>query len=105
MAQTGESERQLHARGQRHARRHGRHLFLGGGLDLAQGAWLDQPAAVSIGKKDGAAAQQKDSPYRRLLAALERLTKLIQSGTGRSNRELKSVTRQLDSICDEWEND
>ena len=79
--------------------------YSGWRFDLAQGVWLDQPAAVSIGKKDGAAAQQKDSPYRRLLAALERLTKLIQSGTGRSNRELKSVTRQLDSICDEWEND
>jgi len=46
---------------------------------------------------------QTDSPYNVLLAALERLTELIRSGKGRSNRELKTVTSQLNAISDWWE--
>ncbi|MCE5188466.1 MAG: MBL fold metallo-hydrolase [Eubacteriales bacterium] len=46
---------------------------------------------------------QTDSPYNVLLAALERLTELIRSSKGRSNRELKTVTSQLNAISDWWE--
>ena len=44
-----------------------------------------------------------ESAYGKLLRALERLTKLLNKGDGRSNQELKDVTRQLNDICNEWE--
>lgn len=47
--------------------------------------------------------EQPDSPYRTLLAALDRLTELIRTGKGRSNREIKTVTSQLNAISDWWE--
>ena len=46
---------------------------------------------------------QPDSPYRSLLAALDRLSQLLHSSKGRSNREIKTVTEQLNAIADWWE--
>jgi len=46
---------------------------------------------------------EPDSPYKTLLAALERLSQLIRTAKGRSNREIKTVTNQLNAISDWWE--
>ena len=53
--------------------------------------------------QEARAAREPDSPYKQLLAALERLSDLIRQSRGRSNRELRSVTKQLNAISDEWE--
>jgi metallo-beta-lactamase family protein len=41
--------------------------------------------------------------YQQLLVALERLVDIIRSSKGRSNRELHSVTNQINAISDEME--
>lgn len=53
--------------------------------------------------QEARAPREPDSPYKQLLAALERLSDLIRQSRGRSNRELRSVTKQLNTISDEWE--
>lgn len=57
---------------------------------------IHEPAGVK-------AREETLSPYKNLLAALERLTALIRESKGRSNREIKTVTSQLDAISDWWE--
>jgi metallo-beta-lactamase family protein len=47
--------------------------------------------------------ERQDSPYQSLLSALERLSQLLHSSKGRSNREIKTVTEQLNAIADWWE--
>ena len=46
---------------------------------------------------------KQGSAYQQLLVALERLVDIIRSSKGRSNRELRSVTNQLNAISDEME--
>ena len=46
---------------------------------------------------------EAESPYQHLLSALDHLSELIRASKGRSNRELRSVTNQLNAIADEWE--
>ena len=41
--------------------------------------------------------------YQRLLAVLDRLTKLIQRSTGRTNKDVARLTDQLTEICNKWE--
>ncbi len=70
-----------------------------------------EPAAgepKSVRQETGGARPKKPdpaSPYAKLLLSLERLSRLIQKGEGRSNSELKAVTRQLNDIAAEWERD
>ena len=46
------------------------------------------------------AAAEPETPYTILLAALERLTTLLKRAKGHSNRELKSITSELNAISD-----
>ncbi len=95
--------------------------YSGAIYDLAANAYLLQPEPQPYKKpeKDQAPAKQAQpsqkpaasgtkkpeptSPYGKLLLALERLTKLISKGEGRANSELKAVTRQLNDIANQWE--
>jgi len=54
-----------------------------------------------IAKKSGAA--KANTVYHRLLAALERLTKIIKSAEGRTNKELAKLTDQITEICNKFE--
>ena len=92
--------------------------YSGAVYDLAANAYVYQPEPRPYEKPEKAQAKQVQqaeaaapgrkkpepaSPYGKLLLALERLTKLISGGEGRSNSELKAVTRQLNDIANEWE--
>lgn len=49
-------------------------------------------------------ASKGGSPvYQRLLAVLDRLTKLIGRSTGRTNKDIAKLTDQLTEICNKWE--
>ena len=43
---------------------------------------------------------ESETPYGKLLEALERLTALLKRAKGHSNRELKSITSELNAISD-----
>ncbi len=48
-------------------------------------------------------AQHGNTVYQRLLAVLDRLTKLIRRSTGRTNKDLAKLTDQLTEICNKWD--
>ncbi len=54
-----------------------------------------------IAKKSGTA--KANTVYHRLLSALERLTKIIKSAEGRTNKELARLTDQITEICNKFE--
>jgi len=49
------------------------------------------------------AAKGGNPVYQRLLAVLDRLTKLIHRSTGRTNKDVARLTDQLTEICNKWE--
>ncbi len=49
------------------------------------------------------AAKHGNPVYQRLLAVLDRLTKLIGRSTGRTNKDIAKLTDQLTEICNKWE--
>lgn len=79
--------------------------YSGARFDLINCVYVKEAAPVPLekGEKAAPAEPRPDSPFGKLLSALERLTKLIKKGAGRSNSELRSVAQQLDDIADEWE--
>jgi hypothetical protein len=54
-----------------------------------------------IAKKSGTA--KANTVYQRLLAVLERLTKIVKSAEGRTNKELARLTDQITEICNKFE--
>ena len=68
---------------------------------VQQGA--PQKVAPQQGAEQRGTQERQDSPYQSLLAALERLTQLLRTSKGRSGREIKTVTEQLNAIADWWE--
>ena len=82
--------------------------YSGSVYDLIENHYILEatPVAIESGKKHAGTAQPSSaSPYEKLLAALEHLTKLIKRGKGRSNREIRSVTSRIEAISDEWEHE
>ena len=78
--------------------------------DLLTGEQLRAVAPVPVKEKtpDGSALQapkpDRKSVYGKLLLALERLTSLIRAGSGRANRDVETMTRKINDLCNEWEN-
>ena len=78
--------------------------------DLLTGEQLRAVAPVPVKDKtpDGSALQapkpDRKSVYGKLLLALERLTSLIRAGSGRANRDVETMTRKINDLCNEWEN-
>jgi metallo-beta-lactamase family protein len=77
--------------------------YSGSVYDLIANAYVVEKRPVEIHEGAKPAEAEKVSPYGKLLNALERLTKLIKGSKGRSNREIRSVTSQLEAISDAWE--
>lgn len=76
--------------------------YSGSVFDLAENAYTELAQPVAIQK----AQKTPDEPtpaYKKLLAALERLTALIKKSPGRANREVDTLTQALDALADDWE--
>jgi len=93
--------------------------YSGTSYDLLNNRILEEGEPISIKK---AAAQQQSnndkakndksgkqssgktrSAYEKLLIALERLTKAIHAGSGRTNHDIEKLTRDINDLCNEWE--
>lgn len=61
-----------------------------------------QPQAKK-GQREPQWQREQTTAYQQLLVALERLVDIIRSSKGRSNRELRNITNQIDAISDEME--
>ena len=76
--------------------------YSGSVFDLGNNAYITLAPPVAT-QKAQKAAEEPTPAYKRLLAALERLTALVKKFPGRANREVDTLTRALDALADGWE--
>ncbi|MBQ7980265.1 MAG: MBL fold metallo-hydrolase, partial [Oscillospiraceae bacterium] len=76
--------------------------YSGTSFDIMLGEFIDEAKPVLIEKKPKQ-GENVNTPYARLLAALDRLTKLVKSGEGRSNKDIGRLTDRINDVCDKWE--
>lgn len=85
--------------------------YSGTTYDLMNNAGIEEGDPVYIKKATTAAKAQTQSTgkaatrsvYEKLLLALERLTKLIKAGSGRTNHDIETFTRKINDLCNDWE--
>ncbi len=76
--------------------------FSGSIYDLAAGEWLVRTAGVPIEKaREG--RRRADSIFARLVAAGERLRKVILHNEGGANKDLAKFADQIHALCDKWD--
>lgn len=78
--------------------------FSGDLYDLETGECLEKAKVVKVLSKKDFATKRNKSVYERLLVALFRLTRLVESCRGKSNKELAKLTDQINNLCDKYEN-
>ena len=76
--------------------------YSGAVFDLARGVWLAAPEGVPVAKKT-AKTERAEAAYAALVAAGERLQKLIAACRSIPNKELARFTGQINSLADKWQ--
>lgn len=71
-------------------------------FDLASGETLSAPAGIRVSAKKPA-ARRKDSIFERLLAAGQRLIRVIHHNEGGANKDLARFADQINALCDKWD--
>ena len=82
--------------------------FSGTEFDLLKNEFIRITEGVPIEEKKADTETQSSKPspkslYAKLLIALERLTSLINKGSGRANADVEKMTRKINDLCNEWE--
>ncbi len=75
--------------------------YSGDGFDLITNECY-QKGIIRPALKGSAGRRRANQLYEKLLAALGRLSKLVQSMKGASNKELTRITDQINAICDKF---
>jgi metallo-beta-lactamase family protein len=73
--------------------------YSGAEFDLASGKITYDAAPVPVAQK----AKRSGMTYDRLTQTLSRLSSLVQSSRGLSNKELAKMADQLNELCNKWE--
>ena len=76
--------------------------FSGSVYDLADGRWLTVTKGVLI-KGESAPAKKAAGVFGRLVAAGERLRRVILKNEGGTNKDLAKFADQINSLCDKWD--
>lgn len=76
--------------------------FSGDSFDLATGSWIQQGQGIRVTKRK-VVHQRSNQLYDRLIAAVKRLTLLVERSSGLSNKLLSRFTDQINSLCDKYE--
>lgn len=76
--------------------------FSGSVFDLAEGCWIKQTVGIPV-NKEKEAQKRVVGVFGRLLAAGERLLRVIRLNEGGANKDLAKFTDQINSLCDKWE--
>lgn len=76
--------------------------FSGTVYDLKEGSFVTVTKGVPIKKGDRSAARTT-TIFDRLLAAGDRLKKVIHTNRGAVNKDLAKFTDQINTLCDKWE--
>lgn len=78
--------------------------YNGAVYDLTSGKCLEEGNKVPLrGIEERKRRQLLSSAFEKLLASGRRLLGVIESSRGRSNKDLKKFTAQIESLCDKWE--
>lgn len=76
--------------------------FSGSVFDRAAGQWLTQTVGVPI-KKETARQKENRSIFELLVAAGERLLRVIQRNRECANKDIKKFTADVNALCDKWD--
>ena len=76
--------------------------FSGSVFDLATGQWITRTEGVPVAKVT-AARKRADSVFARLVAAGERLARVILHNEGGTNKDLARFADQINLLCDKWD--
>ena len=77
--------------------------FSGAVFDLIEGKWLVETEGIPVAKKVTPARKRSDSVFARLVAAGERLARVILHNEGGANKDLAKFADQIHSLCDRWD--
>ena len=76
--------------------------FSGSEFDLAAGVWLKQTVGVPI-QKETARQKENKSIFALLVAAGERLVRIIQKNRDCANKDIKKFTAEVNALCEKWD--
>ena len=76
--------------------------FSGSEFDLAAGAWLKQTVGIPI-QKETARQKENKSIFALLVAAGERLMRIIQKNRDCANKDIKKFTAEINALCEKWD--
>lgn len=76
--------------------------FSGSVYDLANDVWEKQTTGVLL-KKETARQRENRSIFEALVAAGERLMRIIKKYKEGTNKDIKEFTRDVKSLCDKWD--
>lgn len=78
--------------------------FSGAIFNAATERYEYEPLGIPVVKKaETPAAARKNSVYAKLTAALARLTAVVESFRGRSNKDAGRLADQINALCDKWQ--
>ena len=76
--------------------------FSGSVYDLAEGCWLKVTKGIPI-QPEKESRRRADGIFARLVAAGERLCRVIKRNEGGANKDLAKFTDQIHALCDKWD--
>ena len=76
--------------------------FSGSVYDLAEGAWLKQTVGIPI-RKETERQKENRSIFELLVAAGERLMRVIRKNKDCANKDIKKFTADVNALCDKWD--
>ena len=76
--------------------------FSGSVYDLAEGSWLKVTKGIPI-QPEKESRRRADGIFARLVAAGERLCRVIKRNEGGANKDLAKFTDQIHALCDKWD--
>lgn len=76
--------------------------FSGSVYDLAAGAWLKQTVGVPL-RKETERQKENRTIFELLVAAGERLMRVIRKNRECANKDIKKFTADVNALCDKWD--
>ena len=76
--------------------------FSGSVYDLAAGAWLKQTVGVPL-RRETERQKENRTIFERLVAAGERLMRVIRKNRECANKDIKKFTADVNALCDKWD--
>ena len=76
--------------------------FSGSVYDLAAGAWLKQTVGVPL-RRETERQKENRTIFELLVAAGERLMRIIQKNRDCANKDIKKFTAEVNALCEKWD--